>query len=134
MIRPGNWGRILHSYTPQTPANAWVLVRELAYENVRFRSFPHKPSRFDSLFLCLSEVELNEFRTIAKRGFDLGYEVELVDPATPSHLGDWTLPNMQPTDDLRVFVNRAILYWQGNDIVKPEFVTLSPIRITRVLP
>ena len=40
---------------------------------------------------------------------------------------------MQNTDNLPVFENRATLYWQGINIVKPELVTLSPIRITRVL-
>src|SRR6266508_3095158 len=132
VIRPGNWGRILRTYTPQSSPNAWLLVRELAYELVRAGNFPQKPSRFDSLFLCMSEADLNEFRVSSNRRLDLGYEVELVDPGAPSHVGDWTLPNMQNTDDLQVFVNRATLYWQGAQIVKEELITLSPIRITKV--
>ena len=133
VIRPGNWGRILRTYTPQSAPNHWLLTREVAYELVRVRSFPQKPSRFESIFLYLSENDLNEFRASANRGLDLGYEVELVDPSASSHLGDWTLPNMQNTDNLPVFESRATLYWQGTNIVKPELVTLSPIRIIRVL-
>jgi hypothetical protein len=94
VIRPGNWGRILHTYTPLSSPNAWVLVRELAYELVRVRDFPKKPRRFDALFVCLSETDLSEFRINANRRLDLGYEVELVDSNARSHLGDWTLPNL----------------------------------------
>jgi hypothetical protein len=134
VVRPGNWGRIMRLYTPQSAPNAWILVRELAYELVRVRSFPQKPSRFDSLFVCTSEADLRDFRIGAGRLIDLCYEVELVDPAAPSHFGDRTLPNLQNTDDLQVFMNRAALYWQGaSPIVKEELVTLSPIRITRAL-
>lgn len=133
VIRPGNWGRILRTYTPQSSPNPWLLTREVAYELVRVRNFSKKPSRFESIFVCLSEDDLNEFRNTANRRLDLGYEVELVNPQAPSHLGDWTLPNMQNTDNLPAFENRATLYWQGNNIVKQELITLSPIRITRVL-
>jgi Protein of unknown function (DUF2441) len=110
------------------------LARELVFELIRVRHFLQKPSRFESLFVCLSEVDLNEFRTTANRRLDLGYEVKLVDPEALSHLGDWTLPNMQNTDDVSVFEKRATLYWQGNTIVKQELITLSPIKITRILP
>jgi hypothetical protein len=133
VIRPGNWGRILEAYTPQSSPNAWLLVRELAYELARIQSFPNKPSRLKSLFLCTSEAGLNDFRATANRALDLGYEVELVDPSAPTHLGDWTLPNMQNTDSLVTFTNRATLYWQGSNIVKEELLTLSPIRVVRVL-
>ncbi len=134
VIRPGNWGRILRTYSPQSHPNNWLLARELAYELVRVKSFPNKPSRFDCLFVCLSETELNEFRASSNRHLDLGYEVELVDPTAPSHLGDWTLANMEISDNLPVFESRASLYWQATSpIAKPEFLTQSPIRITRVL-
>jgi hypothetical protein len=134
VIRPGNWGRILRTYTPQSSPNAWILTRELAYELVRMRSFAQKPSRFQSIFVCFTEADLNDFRITANRRLDLGYEVELVEPQALSHIGDWTLPNMQNTDDLSAFESRATLYWQGSNIVKQELITLSPIRVTRVLP
>jgi hypothetical protein len=105
----------------------------MAYELVRVQSFPGKPSRFKCIFVCPSENDLNDFRSSTNRCIDLGYEVELVDSQLPSHHGDWSLLNMQDTDNLSVLEDRAARYWQGNNIVKPEFITLSPIRITRVL-
>ncbi len=134
VIRPGNWGRILRSYTPQAYPNAWVLIRELVWEEVRLRYFPDKPSRFEGIFVCLNEEDLNEFRATANRRLDLPYEVELVDPSASSHVGDLTLANMQNMDSVTVFEQRAAQYWQGTNIVKSELITVSPIRITRVLP
>jgi uncharacterized protein DUF2441 len=134
VIRPGNWGRILRTYTPQSSPNAWILTRELVWEVVRLRSFPDRPSRFEAIFLCLSEKDLNEFSAAAGRRLDLAYEVELVDPSAGSHTGDLTLTNIQNTDSPAVFEQRATQYWQGTNIVKPELITVSPIRITRVLP
>jgi hypothetical protein len=133
VIRPGNWGRILRTYTPQSSPNHWLLTRELTYELVRIQNFPDKPSRFDSVFVCLSEADLNEFRNTAIRPLDLGYEVELVDPLASCHIGDWSLTNIQNTDNLPLFEERANLYWQGNNIIKQELITLSSIRIIRVL-
>jgi hypothetical protein len=133
VIRPGNWGRILNAYTPQTSPNAWNLVRELAFEIVRVRSFPQKPCRLEAIFVCMSETDLSEFRVRTGRNLDLGYEVELVDPHAASHIADWTLANVQNTDDLRALVDRATLYWQGANIVHRELLTVSPIRITRIL-
>ena len=133
VIRPGNWGRILRTYTPQTSPNHWALTRELAYELVRIRNFPNKPSRFDCVFVCVSEADLNEFRTSTNRHLDLGYEVELVNPLAPSHLGELPATIFEITDNLPLFENRANLYWQGDNVVKQELITLSPIRITRVL-
>jgi hypothetical protein len=133
IIRPGNWGRILRLYTPQSSPNSWVLTRELAWESVRLRAFPEKPSRFDGIFVCLNEKDIDEFIASSKRFIDLRYEVELIDSNAISHIGDWTLANMQNTDDVTVFERRAQLYWQGTNIVKQELLTTSPIRIVRVL-
>lgn len=133
VIKPGNWWRIICTYTPQTHPNSWLLAQELTIELVRREAFAAKPSRFDSLFLCMNEADLNEFMTTNRREIDLKYEVELLDPNAPSHIGDWTLYNIHPNYSYEVLRNRAQLYWEGNRIVKPEFVTLSSVRITRIL-
>ncbi|HET7832317.1 MAG TPA: DUF2441 domain-containing protein [Gallionella sp.] len=133
IIRPGNWGRILRTYTPQSPQNPWLLTRELAFELARIKNYPNKPSRLDCLFICLNEGDLNEFRTASNRPFDLMYEVELVNPDAPSHIGDWTIANIQSTDNISIFEDRANAYWQDNNAIKQEFLTLSPIRITRII-
>ena len=133
IIRPGNWGRILRTYTPQSSTNHWLLTRELAYELVRVQGFPNKPSRFECIYVCLNETYLNEFRNSTNRHLDLGYEVELVYLDATSHIGDLTLANMQNTDNITIFEDRANLYWQGENVEKQELITLSPIRITRIL-
>lgn len=133
VIRPGNWGRILRTYTPQTSPNAWNLIRELIFELVRARAFPAKPSRFEGIFLCLGEAGLDEFKKATNRHLDIGYEVELVDNQAASHSGDWSVANLQNTDNSTSLENRAGVYWQGLNITKPELLTLSPIRITRIL-
>jgi hypothetical protein len=120
-------------YTPQRSPNAWLLVRELIFEQVRIGSFPHKPSRFDCTFVCLSEADLLELCAASNRYLDLKYEVELVQPDLPNHLGDWTLANMDNGYDCPIFENRAGLYWQGNNPVKQELLTQSSLRIIRVL-
>ena len=134
MVNPGNWGRILRMYTQQGSPNPWILTRELIYELVRVRSFPAKPSRLDCLFVCMSETDLTAFRANAGRIFDIGYEVELVDPQASNHLGDWSAANSQPTANMPAYENSAHLYWQGVGITKPELATMSPVRIIRVLP
>ncbi len=90
VVHPGNWDRILRTYSHQTFSNTWLsLVSEL----VRREAFPAKPSRLHCLFLCTSQRGLSEFRAASGRLRDIGYEVELIDPRAQSHLGDWTLPN-----------------------------------------
>jgi hypothetical protein len=134
IIEPGNWGRMLRLYAPQNtnvPA-AWVLIREYVYELIRRDQFPSKPSRLHGLFVCSTEASLAEFRSGAGRPFDLSYEVELVDPQAPSHVGDWSLANFVQTDDVRTIERRAAMYWQPTEVVlKPELLTLSPIKILR---
>ena len=134
IVNPGNWGRILRRYTQQNSPNPWILTRELVYEVVRVRNFAEKPSRFDCLFLCQTEAELAVFRANAGRiVFDLDYEVELVDPMAPSHLGDYSAANSQPTATMPDYENAAQLYWQGTQITKPELMTMSPVRILRAV-
>ena len=133
VIEPGNWGRLLRLYTPQAQANAWLLIRELVYEDIRRTHYGAKPSRLVSTFLCLTEADIQEFRTQYNRTFDLMYEVEIVDQNAPLHTGDWTLPNMVNTDTVQVFESRAHLYWQGNNVVKQEVVTPSAVKVLRRL-
>lgn len=131
IVKPGNWGRMLRLYTRQTSPDSWWLARELIYEQVRQDRFPDKPCRFESIFLCPSEQDIIDFKN-NNRPFDLPYEVKIIDE-TPSHIGDLTLPSIQPTDNYAVFVGRAMLYWKGENIVKPEIVAISRIRIKRSL-
>jgi hypothetical protein len=133
VIRPGNWGRILRTYTSQAGQGLWTLSRELIWEIVRLRSFPEKPGRLGAIFACLSQKDLAEFQTTTGRRRDLAFEVELIDPTAPAHLGDWTLLNFQSADDVSALEKRATQYWQSTNVVKCELVTSSAIRILRML-
>ena len=130
-VNPGDW---LSTYNHRTFSNTWiVLVRELVFELVRREQFPMKPSRFHCLFLCTSEAGLSEFRAKSGRHHDIGYEVELINPQAQSHLGDWMLPSIRPSDEVAAVARNALLYWQGTSIANPELATLSPIWIARRL-
>jgi hypothetical protein len=134
VVHPGNWEQILRTYSHRKFSNTWLtLVSELVHEHVRREAFPMKPSRFHCLFLCTSATGLSTFRIASGRLRDIGYEVELLDPAAQSHLGDWTLSNIRPTDSVVAVTRNAILYWRGISIANPELATLSPIRIARRL-
>lgn len=133
IIKPGNWGRIIKTYTPQASPNSWLLVRELIFEKVRQENFPDKPSRFDSIFLCFSENDIKEFRNSNNRFLDVIYKVELVDQNRPTHTADYTLANIQQNDNFSTFVEKAKKYWEGEEISKAELVTTSRIRIKSMI-
>src|ERR1700681_2787150 len=93
VIQPGNWGRVLHRYenatvTQQLFGNAWILARELKFENVRLQNFPEKPSRFDAAFCCIDENGARVYQ--AKVDFpriQVLHRVEFVNRALPTHSG-----------------------------------------------
>ena len=112
-------------------ANAWTLARELIYEQVRQEHFSSKPSRFDALFLCFSEVEAEKFRSSTSRPFDLIYEVELMEPTAPTHIGNWALINWNQNDNIETLKVQAHAYWLGSDLTNRELVTSSPAKVVR---
>jgi hypothetical protein len=131
VVEPGNWGRILRLYTQQRSPNAWLLARELIYEGIRRASYSSKPSRFGAAFVCFTEADLQQFRL--ERAFDVSYEVELVDPGANRHVADWNVAAVTQTDDVAAIEGKAHLYWQGQNPVKKELVTDSPLRILKRL-
>lgn len=131
IVNPGNWGRIIKTYTPQTSPNAWLFIRELIFEEVRREFFPQKPSRFCSIFLCQDLEGIQEFKKVSNRVLDIIYEVEVLEEQLQAHTGDWTLFSIQNNDTYATFSDRAKLYWSGENITKPEFVTVSSIKIIK---
>lgn len=135
VVEPGNWGRILRSYNltqPNTMLSPWLLLRETAFELVRFRQFPTLPSRLEAVFVCENRQDLETFKSNG-RILDISYEVELTDPTMPLHRGclsEFTTAHQGCLDDLEA---RAQRYWMGTNVVQAEIVTLSPIRILRRL-
>jgi hypothetical protein len=128
IVKLGNWGRMIKSYTPQA-GNAWILIREMAYEEIRVKEFPDKPSRFDAIFLCSSLPAITDFVRSNNRQFDLVYEVELVDPEQPSHEGCLNNPIVLSEDKYASLLEKARCYWAASKVQNPEFVTLSRVRI-----
>lgn len=128
IVRPGNWGRMIKSYTPQA-GNPWILVREMAYEEIRANEFPQKPSRFDSIFLCSSLEGISEFLRSNNRQFDIAYEVELVNPSATCHEGCLNNPVISAEDNYSSLLAKAREYWSATKVQNPELVTLSSVRI-----
>ena len=137
VIQPGNWGRVLHRYenatvTQQLFGNAWILARELKFENVRLQNFAEKPSRFATAFCCLDENGARAYQ--AKVDFariQVLHRVEFVDPTRSAHAGaidmlDYPPPNTSFLDQTNA---RAIGYWSGNVVGAMEIITLSPLRV-----
>lgn len=132
VVKPGNWARMLKLYTPAA-GNPWVLLREKIYEEVRLANFNEKPSRFESLFLCASEDDLVNFIRSNQRNMDIPYEVELVQENPNIHKGCLIVQNIEQTDNHAKMEEKARIYWSGENIQMPEFVTTSPIKIIRQL-
>ena len=129
-MESGNWGRILREHTVQA-GNSWLLVRELVYERIRVESFPSKPSRFDSAFLCLNESDLKQFVQETSRRFDLCYEVRILDPSAPFHIGCTRIQAIESTDSIPNIERKAREYWSGTDVKLSEYITSSALEIVR---
>jgi hypothetical protein len=134
VVPPGNWGRILGLYPLNQPQGHWLLVREEVFESVRRAQFPQRPSRLESLFVCESLEEILAFRQSARRGLDLAYEVELVDEGAASHRACLSVFDGEQEGTISFLRDRAVCYWKGVEIQRPEVVTTSPIRIVRHHP
>lgn len=130
IVESGNWGRILRQHTVQA-GNPWLLVRELVYERIRVESFPSKPSRFDSAFLCSSESDLRQFVQETSRRFDLCYEVRILDPSAPFHMGYTRIQAIENADSVPSIERKAHVYWSGADIKLSEYITRSALEIVR---
>ena len=126
IVLPGNWGRILKLYTPNS-GNAWLIVREKIFEEIRLSQFSTKPSRLEANFLCENKEDIIAFRKETNRLFDLAYEVEIVNPSLPTHRGCLRFLDIKTQDSNDQLVRNAKAYWNGEDIQKPEIVTPSEI-------
>ena len=133
IIKPGNWGRILKTYQVGSPANPWVLVRELVFEQVRREYYRDKPSRLESLFLCTTLDGIREFKNATNRQWDIIYRVQILDTSTPIHVSDWTLANFQNGDNFSALEARAAMYWKAEGVGKTELLTTSNVRVVEMI-
>jgi hypothetical protein len=87
-----------------------TLTREVILEHVRAANFPDKPSRMDALFFFDDETEARFYAGSDGRHFSMmAYEIELLDPGTAQHVGDWR--NVAARGPLNL--DWAAEYWQG---------------------
>jgi hypothetical protein len=127
VILPGNFGRMLRTYTMnQTGA---LYFREFILEDVRRSQFVGKPSRFESCF-CLETLDKAEFyRTNVAGSNQIIYAVELVTPECNQHRGDFNKVSPLNNQLASGMVQVAQDYWNGVNIENPEIVASGPIRI-----
>lgn len=135
IISPGNWGKQYESYDPKkTPPGNWLmLARDLLFEKIRIEYFKDKPSRLKCAFLFETLLESNTFLTKCNRLNERQYEVELIDPLSPSHVGDYTLCCWKDDCTYKDMEKIAADYWVGQNIVGREFLTLSAFKITNII-
>lgn len=110
----------------------WLPLREYAFELVRSKEFKDLPSRLVAAFVCETEADMKKFMANG-RSFDMPYEVELVEPSLPFHRGCLTAFDNANAGTLNQLEERARVYWQGTNILFPELITMSPLRIIRRL-
>ncbi|NAW88782.1 DUF2441 domain-containing protein [Photobacterium halotolerans] len=130
VVNPGNWGRMIKMYDHRF-GNPWVLLRETLFESVRGKSYPNKPSRLESIFLCEELEEMLHFLKGSNRVLDLIYEVELVDSSLPLHKGCLLHTNIVEQDNYDSLTQKAYHYWDATSVEHTELVTTSPVRILK---
>jgi len=139
VVEKGNWGRICR--VESLSANLPRLLKEMIFENVRLKEFPHRPSRFDCNFICPNLLSLRRFRehTSKNRPFDLFYEVEPTDMNARRLETDWSLVDQagalmsQASTNVAAVEKIARRYWNPEGIAEDlkEVLFESDIKIIR---
>ncbi len=136
IIQPGNYGRIIHDIGPEHPH--WI--RECMLETVRRASFPGKPSRWDSTYVCPSLETMNLYHSLHCPD-DFIYLVEYVNPDAPRHLADFNCVQPIPSLEADMF-QVSCMYWEASKwfsvegwpgIRCEELLSTSPLRIIQQL-
>ena len=136
-VEPGNWGRILKRFNLANPSfgNAWVLARELVFEQLRPSV---KPSRMSSCFVLQNQQDAELYSNVNDRNYlQVLHEVEYVDLAAPSHVGDLSfLDFSEGSPFLDSTRSAAQSYWAGVTGAAnrgTEIVAASALRVVRSL-
>lgn len=127
VIEPGNFGRLM----TLNDAGSFAAHREAVFECIRAKNFIDKPSRLESIFCCLDEESIREYRT---RFAPLGicYEVELIDLGKPVHIAPISLvitrqQHVLPVSALEQAANSYWAYSVTNDLIAGSANDLIPI-------
>lgn len=116
VIEPGNFGRLM----ARNDAGSFIAHREAVYECVRAKRFANKPSRMESIFCCLNEDGVREYRA-QFNPLSICYEVELVDWGKPFHVAPIShvicqQQHVLPAAALEVAANNYWAYLVPNDL------------------
>ncbi|WP_298016733.1 hypothetical protein [uncultured Castellaniella sp.] len=140
IIEPGNFGKNILGQNPTQGRNGWPVVRELIFDQVRFFTAPHLPSRLHCNFLFTSTAAaLHGGQELATEVLSpCIYNVEITDPEAPQCMGDFdTLKTIDENHFISSTHAVATAYWHAaatNNLREgclPELLTASPIRILR---
>ncbi len=95
VIKPGNWGRVLHLYNSKQVN--FVLMREYMLEAYRQNEYPDKPSRLNAVFCLPTEEEAKKYQN-NNNEWSIIYKVAPIKKAYTIHNGDYGL--VSPKQDL----------------------------------
>jgi len=138
VIEPGNFGRLLSRYMPSEKrafGNAWMLARELIFEQARPRQ---SPSRLSCCFALPTLRDVECYRKLVDPNFQqVLHEVAIVDQSLAQHRSARSFVTMQ--DDV-VFLGtmqaKAAKYWAadpGDPAEGYELLTNSSLRVVKAL-
>lgn len=138
VIEPGNFGRLLGRYTPSEKrafGNAWMLARELIFDQARPRQ---APSRLSCCFVLPTARDVECYRKFVDPNFQqVLHEIAIADESQAQHRGARSFVTMQ--DDV-VFLAatqaKAAKYWAGepgDPAEGYELLTNSSLRVVKAL-
>lgn len=130
IVEPGNWGRILSLYNHLDVQLMQRKSKEDLYEQVRKKYYPTKPSRLKTSFVCEKLEDVKDFENATCRLYNIVYEIEVIDNKKPFFRTDWSKMRSDIADK-KVLETFAHEYWRGENIIYPEILTLSDIKIIK---
>lgn len=117
--------------------NAWKVAVEQTFELKRLIVSPQSPSRMTSAFAFMSASDANTQRPKLGGAYSVLYEVELVNPSAPHHIGIFELLTNAYVMDGNAFLPKvealANSYWTGGASGTRELVTTSALRVIRAM-
>lgn len=129
IIEPGNWGRIVRTYSGASgnvPING---LNEIALELARLAYNPGAPSRLACVFAVETVEGAASYRDMHHRA-GIIYKVEPIEPEASMHVGNYQIPIATHGD---AFVGQALerfrSYWVDMHTAQREVLLSCPIRI-----
>lgn len=127
IVLPGNWGRLIK----KIGASHNRFLSEYILDNYRKNHYPNTISRLNSLFLCETKLDAENFINRTGRNTDLIYKGILIDPNPQLFKTNWDLTNVfVPFEDID---NVCENYWNPKNYNNPEILTNSRFKVIEIL-